>query len=322
MVPSAIGSGRAVGDIEMEQYNSFVSSRGLLTICDIRNTEPRSSLPIIDFSVHNRLRHGSSIYVCQDAIGLFATHILGSINIPFVLVSGDSDLPLTRDVQGFEEILKSEHLIAWYAQNLKVTSKKLHHLPIGLDYHTAWKVKGHYEAVEINPIQQELTLRSTLRSSKRSDQRTPRAYCNWHFAMRGNREECLGRANALACYYPMVRVPRTVAWKEQSDFMFTLSPEGAGMDCHRTWEAILLGSIPIVNRNCISPLFDQLPVLIVDDWIEVTQQFLQDSFDQMIGQTYNFSSLFLHYWKSRFIGTTIDRTFENLTIDQFRNLIS
>src|SRR4051794_19573506 len=102
----------------MEQYNTFVSSRGLLKICDIRNTNPRSSSAIIDFSEHNKLRHGGSIYVCQDAIGLFAAHILESIKTPFVLVSGDSDMPLTSDVQGFEAILNSEYLMAWYAQNL------------------------------------------------------------------------------------------------------------------------------------------------------------------------------------------------------------
>ncbi len=306
----------------MEQYNTFVSSRGLLKTCDIRNTKPRSSSAMIDFSEHNKLRHGGSIYVCQDAIGLFAAHILESIRMPFVLVSGDSDMPLTSDVPGFEAILASQYLIGWYAQNLNAGGEKLHHLPIGLDYHTGWELKGYYETTELNPIQQEMQLVSALRSSARSDQREIKAYCNWHFAMRGNREDCFRRANGSACHYPASRVPRSLAWKQQSNFAFALCPEGAGMDCHRTWEAILLGSIPIVNRNSISPLFERLPVVIVDDWAEVTDQLLQDSFGRMIHKTYDFSSLFLHHWKSRLSGAGPDHTFDNLTIDGFRNLFS
>lgn len=52
--------------------------------------------------------------------------------------------------------------------------------------------------------------------------------------------------------------------------MFVLSPAGNGPDCHRTWEAIYLGAIPVVKRGTVSPsLVDELPVLQVDDWDEL-----------------------------------------------------
>ena len=37
--------------------------------------------------------------------------------------------------------------------------------------------------------------------------------------------------------------------EEMADFKFTLSPRGYGIDCYRTWEAILIGSIPIVRHS-------------------------------------------------------------------------
>ena len=42
------------------------------------------------------------------------------------------------------------------------------------------------------------------------------------------------------------------------------------MDCHRTWEALLCGCIPIVRSSVFRELFDGLPVLIVDKWEDVT----------------------------------------------------
>ncbi|HBJ73292.1 MAG TPA: hypothetical protein DDY88_06235 [Actinobacteria bacterium] len=51
---------------------------------------------------------------------------------------------------------------------------------------------------------------------------------------------------------------------------FVLSPPGNGADCHRTWEAIYLGAIPVIRRGTVSPsIVDPLPVLQVDDWEEI-----------------------------------------------------
>jgi hypothetical protein len=56
-----------------------------------------------------------------------------------------------------------------------------------------------------------------------------------------------------------------------SDTKFVLSPPGNGPDCHRTWEAIYLGAIPIVKRNFWPFESIDLPVLIVDHWEDTAQ---------------------------------------------------
>ena len=56
---------------------------------------------------------------------------------------------------------------------------------------------------------------------------------------------------------------------------YTFSPPGAGPDCHRTWEAIAMGSIPIVKRSPEYAQFEGLPILFVDDWDEVTEDLLK-----------------------------------------------
>ena len=47
---------------------------------------------------------------------------------------------------------------------------------------------------------------------------------------------------------------------------FVLSPPGNGLDCHRTWEALYLGAIPIVKRASWPFVHLQLPVLVINEW--------------------------------------------------------
>jgi hypothetical protein len=72
-------------------------------------------------------------------------------------------------------------------------------------------------------------------------------------------------------------IPRIETWNNMTEYAFVLSPFGNGMDCHRTWEALLCGCIPIVRGPVFSELFDGLPVLIVDKWEDVTSQLLKQT---------------------------------------------
>ena len=65
---------------------------------------------------------------------------------------------------------------------------------------------------------------------------------------------------------------RIELWREKTRYAFVVSPHGNGLDCHRTWESLVLGNIPIVKRSSIDPLYEGLPVVIVDDWREITPE--------------------------------------------------
>ena len=82
--------------------------------------------------------------------------------------------------------------------------------------------------------------------------------------------------------------------------MFVISPEGAGIDCHRTWEAILLGCVPVVKRNKLASLFNKLPVILVDDWSEFNSIHMINEFDRIKNQKFNFNTMFLKYWEDKF----------------------
>ena len=52
--------------------------------------------------------------------------------------------------------------------------------------------------------------------------------------------------------------------------LFVISPPGNGIDCHRTWESIYLGAVPVVKRGFLpDSLSAHLPILVVNEWEEV-----------------------------------------------------
>jgi hypothetical protein len=309
----------------MEQLTSFVSSRGILKSCASHNRTPVSSHPLLDAELIVNHRPGGAIHVCTDALANFAHHFLPHLTSPFVLVSGDSDIPVSDALLAeplIAPLVDSPYLTAWYAQNLSARHPKLHALPIGLDYHTMWERPGLWGITAVSPMAQENSLINILAASPEFNQRYLAGYCNWHFAMgRGDRQECYDKADKAVCYFEANAVPRNSTWLRQAECMYVVSPEGAGMDCHRTWEALFLGCVPIVKRNPLAPLFDSLPVLQVEDWSEINQATLLAYAQSLMERKFDFSSLFREYWMCRIAGrdTTL---LSPMTFADFRKLLT
>jgi len=80
-------------------------------------------------------------------------------------------------------------------------------------------------------------------------------------------------------------------------YKFVISPEGNGIDCHRHYEALLAGCIPIIEFNeKIQEKYKGLPILYTTDYSEITPQYLEQKYSEMVNATYDFSRLFLSYY--------------------------
>lgn len=78
------------------------------------------------------------------------------------------------------------------------------------------------------------------------------------------------------------------------DHKFIISPEGNGIDCHRHYEALLAGCIPIVEDNpLIREKYASCPMLYTKTYKEITEPYLQKLYAEMLDTTYDFSCLFL-----------------------------
>jgi len=66
---------------------------------------------------------------------------------------------------------------------------------------------------------------------------------------------------------------------------FVISPPGNGNDCHRTWEALYLGAVPVVLRDFLATsLTADLPILAVDsyeDFCNLTDEELDERWSEL-----------------------------------------
>jgi hypothetical protein len=79
---------------------------------------------------------------------------------------------------------------------------------------------------------------------------------------------------------------------------FSICPRGNGIDTHRVWESLYMGCIPIVLRERLFESFP-LPILIVDDWSEVTEKFLRAKHDEIHNGDWDMEALRVKYWLAK-----------------------
>lgn len=231
---------------------------------------------------------------------------LESFNIPehrFILVTGNEDTTIPDDFsKKSDEILNSPNLIHWYAQNLiKHDNSKLTAIPIGLDYHTIAENKAGYEwwGEKQTPKEQEKFLLNL--EKKPFGEREQKIYCNFLQSIRGkygekDRKEALEQIPADLLIKEEPQIARNKTWSNMIKYAFVLSPHGNGLDCHRTWEALVLGCIPIVKKSAIDGLYEDLPVLIVNNWSDINKELLDSTIQSFKNRQLNYEKLKLSYW--------------------------
>jgi hypothetical protein len=169
-----------------------------------------------------------------------------------------------------------------------------------MDYHTMHANKANGEERK-TPLQQENELKTIQKTMRPFWERDVIMYCNFQFNTYGtkygyDRKDVIPALPSDYVYVEKNKTPRTVSWKTQSNCAFVVSPHGNGMDCHRTWEALLLGCIVIVRKSEIDTLYDELPVLIVDEWTDITSDLLQDTIEEYKKRKYKYDKLKLVYY--------------------------
>lgn len=143
--------------------------------------------------------------------------------------------------------------------------------------------------------------------SKEKDNET--VYCNFTIDnIRPPRHQVMNKimANGVKCYTPLSKYTDTPYGKltfpeyceDMAGFKFVASPPGNGIDCHRTWEALYFGCIPIVIKNLIYEQYN-LPILQVNDYSEVTNELLENYLKFYNTHEFNYEPTKLSYWSNR-----------------------
>lgn len=297
----------------MDETNcKWVSSRGLLKSCERHNRNPQSSSRHIDPDILDNLKDYDVLHICSWlSVSIFMTNYAPKINKKVIIVTNDSDFDspiFEKPVGKGDEInkeailnfLNSDYCVHWFTQNCTLKHPKVTPIPIGMDYHT-------YSCMIPCTVQEDNLNQISLNAKEKTfHTRILKCYGNFHFTMNGkyytsDRYDCFNNVPKKLVYYEDKMVDRNTTWKKQTYFSFVLSPAGGGYDCHRTWEALILGCIPIVKRFNIplEELYDDLPVLIVNEWNDITEELLLKTLNDFKGRQFNYDKLTLKYWKDK-----------------------
>ncbi|MEO6609811.1 MAG: hypothetical protein ABIN69_15220 [Aestuariivirga sp.] len=212
-----------------------------------------------------RLGSGARVGKLCD-LDIFVRSILPKLQQPITLLTTDGDCSVPSDInpKTVSAILESHKIIAWYSQNHDGTvQKKLHPFPIGLDLHTNRK------------FQSPKTLMNKLHEIRKGRQRMdvlPRTiFCDAHLSQSSPERYTIQNAlrDANHVIFLERRVSQILIWRHYGAHPFVISPTGWGIDCHRTWEALLLGSIVITRHVPIAPLFEGLAIWQINEWSEL-----------------------------------------------------
>jgi hypothetical protein len=204
-----------------------------------------------------------------------------NINEVFVLITHNGDINI--------ELPVPDNVLCWWTQNVNSTNARMQSLPIGLENDRWFKEIGKKEKM--------------LAKLQEPHKNLGLVYMN--FNVHTNMEK---RMEPYRLFKDKSWVTLKMGINGQGfdeyidnvyNHKFVLCPEGNGMDTHRTWETLYMGSIPIEKRNLNNRFYTDLPICFVDDWRQVTEKFLEEEYTRIKSLIWNHSKLEFGYWGKR-----------------------
>ncbi|MBM3886309.1 exostosin family protein [Candidatus Dependentiae bacterium] len=216
----------------------------------------------------------------------FFANVHPHINAKYILLSHQGDMGTPG---AFSHYLNDEKIIAWCSCNVATPNNpKMVALPLGvigiLQHKLPWNCEDILGKILID-IKKDRIKKTNLFYFNVSICTNP--------TERGKPLDIL--RNQKFCTTTS-RKPYEQYLREMATFKFVISPHGTGLDCYRTWEALMLGCIPVVKTSVLDPLYKDLPVLIVNAWEEITEEFLNKKYDEMASKNYKLEKLSIDYW--------------------------
>jgi hypothetical protein len=229
-------------------------------------------------------QYGDIVFVKSDMLSGFFPSQFKTIPNPIVLITHNSDF---QTPERYESYLSDGKIPHWFASNPSVRQHdKLTPIPIGLA-NARWP-HGNID---------EFTY-AFKHHRKSWSNRTTLLYVNFDTSTNRNQREKALKQVLNFDKHNLQRIETSIELKSYLEQIgngkFVLSPPGNGLDCHRTWEAQLMGAIPIVVSTTLDPLFSNGAAVIINDLSVLTQDYLlsmnfssrDDSFSDVLTARY------------------------------------
>lgn len=229
-------------------------------------------------TVHER----DVLFVATHELGRFWLEVLPHIRSSFILITHNSDVNIDEKMA---ELADDSRIIRWFAQNAVSAHDRIVPIPIGLEN----------KRLHSNGIVADFD-----RLRRKHQKRKPRIFYGFSVGTnpteRGVALEVLRRAS---CADQLTWRNGRAYRRELSRYCFVASPPGNGLDCHRTWEALYLGVIPIVRKSYLFDSLPGLPALIVEDWHSIerlSEGTLRTAFEAFSAKLQSCPYIWMGYW--------------------------
>jgi len=237
-----------------------------------------------------QIKDGDTVFVRNqnDFLDYFFTRFHPNIKAKYILITHNSICLKGKDQ--YEKYLDDENIVAWFGKNLVIDHPKAAPIPLGIgNRYWSFGKKHCVDSVLKNPPKKDKFLYMNFHKGIQRERRGP------------IRQKVINLFQHKSFCYKSGRKKFQSYLVDVARSKFVLSPEGNGIDCHRTWEAMLLGSFPIVTTSEIDCLFEDLPIVIINDWTEVTKEFLDEKYEELCNCEYNLEKLYADYWVNKIL---------------------
>ena len=226
--------------------------------------------------------------------------LIDYIKNPIILITSDGDraVPSSYNKDLVEKILSNKKIIKWYTQNYdgSLVHPKLKYYPIGLDMHTKkWLNISYFdkfrsdETIRNNKFNYYMSIRNNKINKKN------RIFSDSHLSLSHPRRKEMYQIlkNNKMVDFLNEKVDHLEIMKKYSEYRFVLSPRGNGLDCHRTWEVFLLGSIVITETSSLDEMYikNNLPVIILKNFNDLNRINCVDSLNALYSKYKNKCSI-------------------------------
>jgi len=195
----------------------------------------------------------------------------------FVLVSHNGDYPID---ERYRRQLRRRRLRAWFAANVAFRHRKLIPIPLGIA-NPAW-AHGDPEA---------------LRAARAAAGRRTELF-DVSFSLEtneGERRYCLEQTGLTLA----PRLEHRAYLARLAASYFCVSPSGHGLDTHRTWEALYLGTVPVVIRSALTDEYPDLPWVVLDDWADFRTESFSPELHERLTASWDPASLSMDAFAAR-----------------------
>jgi len=239
------------------------------------------------------------IYTNSDLIENLFNHLRNVNFRNIILITNQSDRAINKSV-----FLKRPHCISkWYAINVNYIDKDLIPIPLGLSNNISKKnlTESSFSEMEYNFNSQKINkLYINFNENTNYKERT------WIKDYFSNKE---------FAYIENSILDLREYQEKLTNYRFVLCPFGNGFDSHRIWETLYSGSIPVVMNHPTFNCLNDLPVIMVDDFKNITEQYLLNRLEDLRYQDLDFKKLELDWWIDNIRKNKIEQTSENILID-------